>query len=385
MRMKKMINLSLSAALLAGMVGLTACGTRTDNNNVRTQSVRNHDGRNYDVNSLPQGNRNFSRSAGSGQNQRIRSLTYSPSLSNKVAGLSDVRSAHVVVTGNDAYVALTLHDKAGTTRTGTTGTTGTGTTGTPGITGTTRGTTGTTSRMSGLSTGLGNTTGTTNYGGPYGAGYGTRGAGDDGLGRGFNGRSGVMGNLFGLGQGGMTGRNTTVPNGTTGYGMGNYGTTGNGYGYGTTGHDYGTGVGAGTMRGAGTGTMRGMGTGTMHNLGNGTTAGRVTDFVPQRVKDEVSRVVKRSAPHIRNVYVSGDTEFVNQVGTYATHSRGGATLHGYIADFETMINRVFPHRTGTMTGPNGYAPTTPNRMHNTTGGAGGAGFTTGGYSGGVTR
>lgn len=367
MRMKKMIHLSLSAALIAGMVGITACGNGTDNNNVRTQSVRNNDGRNYDVNSLPQGNRNFSRSAGSGQNQRIRSLTYSPSLSNKVAGLRDVRSAHVVVTDRDAYVALTLHDGAGTGRTGTMGT---------------RGTTGTTSRMSGMSTGMGNMTGTTNYGGPYGAGYGTRGAGDDGLARGLTGRSGVMGNLFGLGRGGMNGGNTTGGNGA-GYGMGGYGTTGNGYG--TSGLDYGTDSGAGTMRGMGTGTMRGMGTGTMNGLGNGTTAGRVTDNVPQRVKDDVARIVKRSAPHIRNVYVSGDNDFVNQVGNYATQSRGGATLQGFIADFENMIQRVFPARTGTMTGPYGYAPTTPNGVNNTTGGAGGAGFTTGGYSGGVTR
>ncbi|GIP55041.1 YhcN/YlaJ family sporulation lipoprotein [Paenibacillus vini] len=365
MRMKKMIQLSLSAALITGMVGITACGTRTDNNKVRTQSLRNHDGRNYDVNSLPEGNRLFSRSAGNGRTERITSLKYSPALSNKVAGLRDVQTAHVVVTDKDAYVALTLHGKNN----------------------------GAGSRISGKSTGMGTAIdgnrGTTNYGGPYGADYGTRGAGDNGLARGLTGRSGTAGSLFDVTRGGngsglMTGRGTRIGLDNNGLGFnGMSGMNGTNNTYGTNGNRNVTGMGTGTgYMGTGTGTMGTRGTGTFHGLGNGTEAGRVTDNVPQKVKDEVSNIVKKTAPHIRNVYVSGNSDFVTQVGNYATQSRGGATLHGFIADFENTIQRVFPSRAGTMTGPNGYAPTTPNGIN---GGTHGSGINRNGYSGGVTR
>lgn len=336
MRGAKIVSLSLSAALLAGMVGLTACGSNTesntDSNNVGTQSVRNKDGRNIGMNSVTPGNRQYStRSTGHGQTERIKSLKYSSGLSNKVAQLSDVKTAHVVVTDRDAYVAVTLHGQNGAT---------------------------THSRMSGMSaTGLGNNrgigmTGTTNYGGPYGEGLGTRGAGDNGLARGLTGRSGVAGGLLDITRGNdlSTGRN---PMGTGTYGMR------------STNNMMGTNTNMGTRSGA---NMTGTGTGTMSSryynefgaFGTGNTAGSVTDAVPQKVKEEISRVVKKTAPHIRNVYVSSDTEFVTQVGTYSTHSRGGATLNGFITDFERMVQRVFPTRTGTMTGPKGYAPTMPN-------------------------
>lgn len=309
MHVKKMVHLSLSAALIAGMVGLTACGTRTDNNNVKTQSLRNHNGRNVDVNSLPQGNRLFSRSAGNGQSERITSLKYSPALSNKVAGLSDIQTAHVVVTDRDAYVAVTLH--------GTNNNPGTGS--------------GISEMSTGRSTGINNHRGMTNSSGSYGANSETRGSGGNGgLARGLTGRSGTAGSLFDINRG-----------------------------------------------------DGGMGTGTFNGIENGTEAGRVTDNVTQQVKDQVTDVIKKTAPNIRNVYVSNDSDFVSRVGSYATESRGGSALQDMISDFQTMIDRVFPSRAGTMTGPNGYAPTQPNGINNR--GMTPAGINNNGYSGGVTR
>ncbi|WP_158297363.1 YhcN/YlaJ family sporulation lipoprotein [Paenibacillus antibioticophila] len=304
-----MVHLSLSAALIAGMVGLTACGTRTDNNNVKTQSLRNNNVRNYDVNSLPQGNRLFSRSAGNGQSERITSLKYSPALSNKVAGLSDIQTAHVVVTDRDAYVAVTLH--------GTNNNPGTGS--------------GISEMSTGRSTGINNHRGMTNSSGSYGANSETRGSGGNGgLARGLTGRSGTAGSLLDINRG-----------------------------------------------------DGGMGTGTFNGVENGTEAGRVTDNVTQQVKDQVTDVIKKTAPNIRNVYVSNDSDFVSRVGSYATESRGGSALQDMISDFQTMIDRVFPSRAGTMTGPNGYAPTQPSGINNR--GMTPAGINNNGYSGGVTR
>lgn len=376
MRGAKVVNLSLSAALLAGVALVAGCGDGNDNNNVRTQSLRGNN-RNYDVNSLNQGNRLFSRSAGNGQDQRIRSLRYSPALSNKVAQLRDVQTAHVVVTDRDAYVGVTLHGNQTTGRTTAYGM----------------------QRPNGI--GLG----TTNVGGPYGGDYGTRGAMDNGLARG-TGRTGTGGSLFDLGRGGLFGagndnrsdNSSMLGIGTNGYRSGN----GSMLGTGTTGNRFGSMYPGGNMgmssvnRGTGT-SAYGTGTneGTMNNTPSGFTTGNGalgagTDNISQDVKNRITAAIKQSAPHIRNVYVSGDSDFVSRIGDYGTQSRGGGTLNNFISDFETMINRVFPGRTGTMTGPNGYAPTGPNAgMGNGTSNMGttgtGARGTNAGFTGGTTR
>lgn len=316
MRGAKVVSLSLSAALLA--VGLTACGTGT--NNVKTQSVRNNGGK-YNVNSLPQ-NRMFTRNT-DGQNNKINSMRYSSALSNKVAQLKEVQSAHVVVTDHDAYVAITRHGNTHhngvTTRgTGVTGRTNSLMTPTDGIT----------------AKGITNR-GTANVAGPYGADYGTRGMADNGL----------------AGSAGFIGR---------------------------TGNNLGAGY---TTRGTTNGTVNRLNTNNTTGTGAGI-SGQVTDRVPQQLKDSITHAVKKSAPHIRNVHVSEDSDFVTEMGNYGTKSRGGAPLHNLSSDFQTLIDRVFPGRTGTMTGPNGYAPTTPNNI-NTNGYRGG--ITTDGYRGGVTR
>lgn len=394
MRIAKVVSLSLSATLLAGMVGITGCGTRTDNNNMRSQGVRNNTQGNYDVNSLRDGNRNFTRSLGNGQSERINSLKYSPALSNKVSQLREVQSAHVVVTDRDAYVAVTLHGNQhgraigpGRGMTTNYGATGYGTTNV--LDGNTRGAVnyGTAGNMmgygtrngTGIGTGYGTSYGTTGYGTTSRTpSYGTTGNGttsrnpnglidgtrtDDGLGRGLMGRSGVAGSLFDTATRGN--RGTTGMNGGT------------------------DGIGMKSTRHRNTTNVDGTGNGSVVGLGTGTGAGLV-DNVPQSVKDEISKAVKKTAPHIRNVHVSGHQEFVTHVSNYATQSRTGATLQGYVGDFEHLVNRIFPGRAGTMTGPNGYRNTgggtgstgTGTGMSGTTGTGTGSGA---GFSGGVTR
>lgn len=316
MRGAKVVSLSLSAALLASSVGLTACGT--GNNNVKTQSLRNTHG-NYNVNTLPQ-NRMFTRNT-DGRTTKIHSMRYSAALSNKVAQLKDVQSAHVVVTDRDAYVAITRH---GQHRTGVT-------THGAGVTTRSYGN-GLVSPNHGVTTDGLTHRGTTNVSGPYGANYGTRGIADNGLAGSSSGLMGPLRNNLGTGY---TTRGTTATDGT------------------------------------------------LHRMNTTTgTTGHVTDRVPQKLKDSIANTVKKTAPHIHNVYVSEDADFVTEMGNYGTKSRGGAPLHNLTADFETLINRVFPGRAGTMMGPNGYAPTAPNQT-NINGYRGG--ITTDGYRGGITR
>lgn len=293
MRGYKIVSLSLSAALIAGMVSITGCGTMTKSNNVRTQSLRNTEHR-YDVNSVKPGNRMFTRSAGHGTTQRIHSLKSSPILSNKISGLVDVQTAHVLVSDRDAYVAVTLHNGNGV------------------------------NRSSGISAkGLGGPLNPTGF---------SRGTGMNGITNGTRGGTGAYGMNGTYGTNGLHGVNTDGLNGT----------------YGT----YNTG-----MSGVRNNTMRPFST--SNNQGNGS----VRDHVPQDVKDEITKKIKKTAPHIQNVYISSDPDFVTGVGGYTTQSRDGATLNGYVRDFERMVERIFPGRTGTMTGPSGY---TPSGVNNTT-------------------
>lgn len=293
-----MVRLTLSAALIAGMVSVTGCGTPTDNNGMNTKSVPNNTNGNYNVNSLQP-----KTSLNNAQNKKMSTMKHDAALSNKVAQLSDVQTAQVVVTDHDAYVAVTLHNGNGSNTN--------------------------TSNMGTLSNGSRNV-GTSNVGGPYGANYGTRGAGDNGL--------------------------ATIPGGTNG--TNNYGTgvgTNGVYNYGAySTNNYGTKY--RTDRATNYGAY-GTSTGTENNLNN---VGGAVDNVPQKVKDEVSRIIKKADPKINNVYCSNHPEFVTSVGGYVTQSRGGTMATNAVGDFEELVNRIFPSRTGTMTGPNGYSPT-PNK------------------------
>ncbi|WMT40184.1 hypothetical protein RE628_23360 [Paenibacillus sp. D2_2] len=276
MRGYKIVSLSLSAALIAGMVSITGCGTTTKNNNVRTQSLRQTEHR-YDVNSIKPGNRMFTRSAGHGTTHRIHSLKSSPILSNKISGLSDVQTAHVLVSDRDAYVALTLHNPHGVNHSSGISAKGMGTTplNPSGV-------------MRGTGTGLNN-----------GTNYGTRGYGAYGM-NGIYGTNGLHGvNTDGLNgphrNGTGWGRTYSTP-GTDGmagtYGTNNFMTNGT----------------RGT-HGIRTNSVRPFGT-----SGTGTGTGAVRDYVPQHVKDEITKKIKKTAPHIQNVYISSDPDFVTGAG-----------------------------------------------------------------------
>lgn len=88
-------------------------------------------------------------------------------------------------------------------------------------------------------------------------------------------------------------------------------------------------------------------------------SGTVVDNVPQKVKNEVSRVVKNADSKIRNVYVSNHPDFVSGVGGYVTKSRGGMMVNEAVVDFEELVQRIFlpygnnawPERIYTNTNP----------------------------------
>jgi predicted small secreted protein len=156
--------------LVAGITALSGCANNANDvrNDIRTTDVRDNVRNNVDFR----------------DNNR---LTVSERAARNVEGLKEVDRAHVIMRGNDAYVAVRLNNRDG--RTGTLGTGNNGTNGTTGINSANIGNTH-------INNGTNGTTGTTGVGNNFGT------TGADGT-TGTTGTAGLNGTTVG-------------PNGTTG-------------------------------------------------------------------------------------------------------------------------------------------------------------------------
>ncbi|MCE3202942.1 YhcN/YlaJ family sporulation lipoprotein [Paenibacillus sonchi] len=335
--LRSKISMSVSAALLLGVVSITGCGTNNtaSDNKVHTQNVRGtHDGR-LGVNSV-QGVRA----------NAFDKMEVSEELADRIAAMPEVRSANVVVAGKSAYVAVVLDEASGgvhaksnrnTTRINSY-----------------NGTAGPSGMVAGSGRILGRTT------------TGITGNGDTrGSRNGVPGMTGVGGSMTGIPGSLSTGRGTVG-----GTGLANPGAfTGNGGNGIMSGNnmtdgrvlkrdiDRGMGTAAGTrsitpystngttgMNGM-NGT-NGMGTGAV----NGTNANGVNtlanDTVTRDMKEKIAAEVKKYDKNIDNVYVSANPDFVDRANFYAQEFRAGHPLRGFAREFGTMVQRIFPTRSG---------------------------------------
>jgi YhcN/YlaJ family sporulation lipoprotein len=64
------------------------------------------------------------------------------------------------------------------------------------------------------------------------------------------------------------------------------------------------------------------------------------------MKDKIAAVVKKADPSIDNVYVSTNPDFVERADYYAEEFRAGHPLKGFANEFRTMVERIFPARSG---------------------------------------
>ncbi|KAI7260782.1 hypothetical protein KC345_g9978 [Hortaea werneckii] len=71
-----------------------------------------------------------------------------------------------------------------------------------------------------------------------------------------------------------------------------------------------------------------------------------TDTVTKDMKDKIAAVVKKADPNIENVYVSANPDFVERANYYADEFRAGHPLKGFANEFRTMVERIFPTRSG---------------------------------------
>ncbi|WP_138495942.1 YhcN/YlaJ family sporulation lipoprotein [Paenibacillus pinistramenti] len=338
MRASKPVALSLSAALLVG-VGLTGCGD--NNSKVGTQGVKNQSAHRLNINSADQAR------AG------LTNMRYSKSLSQKVTELGSVHSARVMTSGSEAFVAVRMN---GTN---------------PSTTGGTRASAdrmGTRS-LSGTGTGTMNIPNRPDMTVPR-----TQGTGN------VIGNPGMMGRS--PGQGVNPGGSDYRPNGVTGSaGLGfsggvSGGTNKQGGYYPNPGTIYdGSRLGGGLgvqadnnrpgsrMNGAGsTGGYNTLSTDNnsmTNNVGTGSGTANNSN-IPANVRTEIEQAVKGAAPHIQNVYISDDSDFMDRLGSFSTDGMtlGNNPLTNGVRnatnDLGQMIDRLFPDRMRNMTNTSGY-------------------------------
>ncbi len=316
----KALNLTVSTALLLSMAAVAGCGNANDGNTTRTNNV---DSGRIGMNSV-RNNQNVR----STQQHDLTNLKYSKTLSRKVSDISGLGTAHVFVTNRNAYVSLS-RDGMNTNN----------------ING----------RVTGMSTGANraadrtltgaNTTNVRNRT------FGTSGTGSVGLLQGMaNDTRRAVDNTTGLGTG--LGRNADNRgfgvNGTTtngGFGGSNYntlnGTRTNGL-MGTNGTTNDTHMGTG-INGVPYGTYNNNNMGIMNNN---------REEVPQHVRQEITSKIRKTAPHISQVYVSTDEDFYQHANRFGSDGNAANTVGTLTRDFGTWINRVFPLNLGGRDGMN---------------------------------
>jgi hypothetical protein len=306
--LRSTISMSVSAALLLGMVSITGCGSNNAarGTNVHTQSVRQtHDGR-IGVNSVRGGMRV----------NTVDKMEMSQALADRIAAMPEVRSANVVLLGKSAYVAVTLDKK-------------------PAAGPHAKSTTHYNARTSTPHS--------------YGAGTGRTLTGTDGTMRGTDGAMTGTNNIMrGIGSaltgtdrtmrgtdGAMTGTDRTM----RGTGRTMTGTTGTGLGSRDSLVD-----GNGAKRDVDMGLGRGLrARSTAPSNSTTTTEDEITKEMKAKIADEV----KKNAPQIDAVYVSANPDFVERVNVYAKEARAGHPLKGFVDEFRIMVERIFPTRSDT--------------------------------------
>ncbi len=69
------------------------------------------------------------------------------------------------------------------------------------------------------------------------------------------------------------------------------------------------------------------------------------DDVTAEMKERISAEVKKMAPQIDNVYVSANPDFVSRMTSYMEDVRLGHPIQGFVAEFNALVERIFPMKT----------------------------------------
>ncbi|MGM0882631.1 MAG: YhcN/YlaJ family sporulation lipoprotein [Bacillota bacterium] len=72
---------------------------------------------------------------------------------------------------------------------------------------------------------------------------------------------------------------------------------------------------------------------------------RLTD----QLKDQIAKKIKHLRPSVEHVYVSANPDFVGRMNAYMNDVRLGHPIQSYMAEFNAMVERIFPAKAGDET------------------------------------
>lgn len=70
------------------------------------------------------------------------------------------------------------------------------------------------------------------------------------------------------------------------------------------------------------------------------------DMLTEQIKDDIANEVKRLRPSVEHVYVSANPDFVGRMNAYMNDVKLGHPIQGFIAEFNSMAERIFPAKSG---------------------------------------
>lgn len=86
--------------------------------------------------------------------------------------------------------------------------------------------------------------------------------------------------------------------------------------------------------------------GTRNNNSNILTTRTRDAEVTADLKERIAAEVKKMAPQIDNVYVSANPDFVGRMASYMEDVRLGHPIQGFVAEFNALVERIFPAKAG---------------------------------------
>lgn len=64
----------------------------------------------------------------------------------------------------------------------------------------------------------------------------------------------------------------------------------------------------------------------------------------KEIKHKIAAEIKKQNAKINAVYVTANPDFVQRVNYYADEARAGHPIKGFVDEFSTMVERIFPTR-----------------------------------------
>lgn len=87
--------------------------------------------------------------------------------------------------------------------------------------------------------------------------------------------------------------------------------------------------------------------GNVYHARSGGAAANADMQLTEQVKNSIAAEVKRMAPGIDHVYISANPDFVDRMNGYWNDVKAGHPIQGFIAEFNAMVDRIFPVKVDT--------------------------------------